>query len=76
MPRDPDSPGLFAPNQNLPLQHEITDVLEPDTAFVQLASMLGGDAIDHLRSVECAHHLAWPFLPFEQPAKQDGIDLV
>src|SRR5690349_19472671 len=76
MPGDSDSSGLLAADQNVAFQHEIADVFETDPALVQLASVLGCDTVDHFRGVECAHHLAGPLLSFEQPAKDDGIDLV
>src|SRR5438477_10324156 len=76
MPRNSDSSRLFPSDQNVAFQHKIADVLETYTAFVQPASMFGGDAIKHLGGIESAHHLSRPFFPFEQPAQQDGIDLM
>ena len=38
--------------------------------------MLGADAVDHARGVEGARHVAGPPLPLQQPAQQDGKNLV
>src|SRR5690348_9352953 len=71
MARNADSARFFSADQNLALQHEIADVLEPYAALVQLASVLGGDAVEHLRRIERAHYFARPLLAFQQPAQQD-----
>jgi hypothetical protein len=43
---------------------------------VQLAPVLSGNAVEHARGVEGTHHLARPPLALEQPAQDDGVDLV
>src|SRR5207253_5633441 len=47
-----------------------------DRALVQLAAMLGGDAIEHARGVESAHYIARPLFAFEQPAEENRENLV
>src|SRR5438270_12694810 len=77
MALEADAAGLFAADQDLPLQHEVADVLEADAALQQLASMLGGDAVKHARGVKGAHHVARPVIVvFEHPLQQDGEDLM
>ena len=58
------------------LHHEVGNVLESDVALAQLASILGGDAIDHAAGVEGAHHIARPFLVDQQPVQQHRHALV
>ena len=46
--------------------------LKPMEHLVQLASVLGGDAIHHAGGVEGAHHVARPLLAHQQPVQQNG----
>src|SRR5581483_907374 len=76
MPSYADAARLFAANKNVPLQHEVANVLEADTAFVQLAAILSGDAVEHAGGIEGTHHFARPLLAFQQPLQQHGVTLV
>src|SRR3954462_12948855 len=73
---DADAAGLLAPDQNFALQHNIAYVLEADWRFVQLASVFFSDAVEHLRGGKGFHDIAWPAAALEEPAQQDGEDLV
>ena len=69
-------PDSSPPIRISPFHHQIADVLEPDAALNQFASMFGGDAVQHARGVKSAHHVTRPVFGFEQPLQQDGIDFV
>src|ERR1700681_4021824 len=62
--------GFFSPHQNFPFHHEIGDVFETDGGLVQLASMLGGNAVHHAGSVEGANHVARPLLANQEPVQK------
>src|SRR5208282_1296282 len=62
-----DASGLFAADQNFPLHHQVGNVLETDLSLVNLAPILGSDAVEHTRGIEPAHDVAGPLLAFEQP---------
>src|SRR5947208_2554902 len=49
---------------------------EADTALVQFAAVARGNAVHHARGVESANYLARPFLSFQEPAQQDGKNLM
>src|SRR6185437_1596671 len=55
---------------------QVANVFEADAALVQFAAVLRGDAVEHFGGVEGAHHVARPALALQQPAQQDGVDLV
>src|SRR3954470_19593689 len=76
MSGDANAARLLSADQNVSFKHEIANVFETDAALVQFASMLGGDAVQHFRGVECAYDFAGPFLTLEKPAQQDRIDFV
>ena len=76
MAADADAAGLFAADQDVLLEHEITDVLEADTVLVQLAAVPGGDTVEHFGGVEGAGDVAGPAFVLEQPLEDDGEDLV
>src|SRR4051812_14811140 len=76
MSSDADAARLLSTDKNLSFEHEIADVLEPNAALVQFASVLGSDAVQHLCGVKGAHNFARPFLTFQQPPQQDGVDFV
>src|SRR6202789_4356610 len=44
--------------------------------LVQLPSIFGRDAINHLRSIEGPRHLTWPLLPLQKPVHQQTKNLV
>src|SRR5207245_9232675 len=74
--RVPDASRRLATNQDLAYHHQVRNIFEADRALVQLAAMLGGDAIEHARGVESAHYVARPLLAFEQPAEENRENLV
>ncbi len=76
MALDADSARLFAANEDVVLQHEIADVLEPNAVFVERLIVFGSDAIEHLGGVEGARHATGPALALQQPTQQDGENLV
>src|SRR5437773_5493349 len=51
-------------------------MFEADTALVQFAAVARGNAVHHARGVESANYLARPFLSFQEPAQQDGKNLM
>src|SRR5208283_716933 len=70
------APGFLSADQNFVVHHQIGNVFEADVAFVQLASVLGGDAVHHAGGVEGAHHIARPLLVLQQPVQQNAHALV
>src|SRR5579859_5032485 len=52
MTGDADAARLLAANEDVALEHEIADELEADAALMQLASVAGGDAVEHAGGVE------------------------
>src|SRR6185437_9322531 len=76
VPRIPDTAGLLATDHDLAFHHEVGNVLEADGTLVEFASMFRGDAVEHARCVESAHHFAGPFFSCEQPFEEYGENLV
>src|SRR5207245_2750151 len=68
--------GFFATHDDFSLHHEIGNMFEADTALVQFAAVARGNAVHHARGVESANYLARPFLSFQEPAQQDGKNLM
>src|SRR5205807_394069 len=74
---DADSAGLLSADEDLALQHQVTDVFESNAALDQFAAMLCGYAIQHAGGVEGANYVSGPVIvPGEQPLEQNGINFV
>src|ERR1700761_8848059 len=76
MLRDADTAGLLATDENRLRGHQIDPVLEAEAVLMPRAAMLGCNAVEHLRRIECARNVTRPTFALEQPVQQHREDLV
>src|SRR5215831_7502154 len=73
---DTDPATFFASNQDVPLQHEFANVLEPDGRNVQGQVVLASQLVDHSGGGEGFHHLAPQPAVLREVLEEDRKDLV